>query len=63
MEIRTLNDRLMRININLDRIADALEKKNQLKEKELEFIKYNTELHFKEIEDNQRLMNLEKRSE
>ena len=63
MEIRTLNDRLMRININLGRIADALEKKNQLKEKELEFIKYNTELHFKEIEDNQRLMNLEKRSE
>lgn len=63
MEIRTLNDRLMRININLDRIADALEKKNQLKEKELEFIKYNTELHFKEIEDNQRLMNLEKRKE
>lgn len=53
----------MRININLGRIADALEKKNQLKEKELEFIKYNTELHFKEIEDNQRLMNLEKRSE
>ena len=63
MEIRTLNDRLMRININLDRIADALEKRNQLKEKELEFIKYNTEPHFKEIEDNQRLMNLEKRSE
>jgi len=56
MEIRTLNDRLMRTNILLDRICDALEKKNELKEKELEFIKYNTELRLKELQDNQRIL-------
>lgn len=45
-------ERLMRIGISLERIAEALERKNELKEKELEFIKYQSEIMLKEYELN-----------
>lgn len=46
-----LNDEQIRkILIHLDRIADAIEKQNQLKEKELEYWKYNAELELKKFE-------------
>ena len=40
----------IRRNILLDRIADALEKQNELKEKELEFIHYQSEIMLKQYE-------------
>ena len=47
----SLNDENIRkLVIHLDRIADALEEKNKLKEKELEYWKYNAELELKKYE-------------
>lgn len=40
----------MRRNILLTRIAEALEKQNELKQKELEFIQYQSEIMLKEYE-------------
>ena len=43
-------EREMKRNILLDRIADALEKQNELKQKELEFMQYQSEIMFKQYE-------------
>lgn len=40
----------MKRNILLTRIAEALEKQNELKQKELEFIQYQSEIMLKEYE-------------
>ena len=40
----------IRRNILLSRIAEALEKQNELKQKELEFIQYQSEIMLKEYE-------------
>ena len=45
-------ERMIRLNISLDKIADELARMNQLKEKELEFIKYQSEIMLKEYELN-----------
>ena len=42
-----INETLERINSSLNKIFLELEKSNKLKEKELEFVKYNTELELK----------------
>lgn len=44
------NEREMKRNILLKRIAEALEKQNELKQKELEFIQYQSEIMLKEYE-------------
>ena len=44
-------ERLMKIIINLDRIADALEKQNELKQKELELQQYNIDFEVKKYQD------------
>lgn len=45
-------ENIRKIIIHLDRIADALEKHNQLKEKELEYWNYNAELELKKYHHN-----------
>lgn len=45
-------ERMIRLNISLERIADELARMNELKEKELEFIKYQSEIMLKEYELN-----------
>ena len=51
MSTNTLDkENSIRRNILLDRIADALEKQNELKQKELEFLQYQSEIMLKEYE-------------
>ena len=45
-------EKTIKMNITLERIADALEEQNKLKEKELEFLQYQSEIMFKEYELN-----------
>ena len=45
-------ERMIRLNISLEKIAEELEKHNKLKEKELEFMKYQSEIMLKEYELN-----------
>ena len=45
-------ERMIRLNISLERIVDELEKHNKLKEKELEFLQYQSEIMLKEYELN-----------
>ena len=52
-------ERMIRLNISLEKIADELEKHNKLKEKELEFLQYQSEIMLKEYElDIQRNMSV-----
>ena len=54
------NERLMRLNINLERIGDALEKQNELKQKELELLKYWIDFEVKKYQDNLEIRRIEK---
>lgn len=54
------NERLMRILINLDRIADSLEKQNELKQKELELQQYYIDFEVKKYQDSLNIRRIEK---
>lgn len=54
------NERLMRLNINLERIGDALEKQNELKQKELELWKYWIDFEIKKYQDALNIRRIEK---
>ena len=50
----------MRILINLDRIADSLEKQNELKQKELELQQYYIDFEVKKYQDSLNIRRIEK---
>ena len=54
------NERLMKLNINLERIADALEKQNELKQKDLELQKYYIDFEVKKYQDTLNIKRIEK---
>lgn len=54
------NERIIKILINLDRIADALEKQNELKQKELELQKYQIDFEVKKYQDALNIHRIEK---
>ena len=54
------NERLIRLNINLERIADALEKQNELKQKDLELQKYYIDFEVKKYQDALNIKRIEK---
>lgn len=54
------NERLMKLNINLERIADALEKQNELKQKDLELQKYYIDFEVKKYQDALNIKRIEK---
>ncbi len=54
------NERLMRLNINLERVGDALEKQNELKQKELELWKYWIDFEIKKYQDALNIRRIEK---
>ena len=53
-------ERLIRINISLERIADELEKSNELKQKELELQQYYADFEIKKYQDKLRIQRIEK---
>lgn len=54
------NERLMKLNINLERIGDALEKQNELKQKELELWRYWIDFEVKKYQDALNIRRIEK---
>lgn len=54
------NERIIKILINLDRIANALEKQNELKQKELELQKYQIDFEVKKYQDALNIHRIEK---
>lgn len=54
------NERLMKLSINLERIADALEKQNELKQKDLELQKYYIDFEVKKYQDALNIKRIEK---
>lgn len=54
------NERLMKITIHLDRIAEALEKTNELKQKELELQQYKLDFEVKKYQDSLNIRRIEK---
>ena len=54
------NEKLMKLNINLERIADALEKQNELKQKDLELQKYYIDFEVKKYQDALNIKRIEK---
>ena len=54
------NERLMKITIHLDRIAEALETSNELKQKELELQQYYIDFEVKKYQDSLNIRRIEK---
>ena len=54
------NEILMKLNINLEKIGDALEKQKELKQKELELWKYWIDFEIKKYQDALNIRRIEK---
>ena len=54
------NERLIKLNINLEKISDELEKQNELKQKELELWKYWIDFEVKKYQDQLNIRRIEK---
>lgn len=53
-------ERMIRLNISLEKIAVSLEKQNELKQKELELLKYWIDFEVKKYQDELDIRRIEK---